>query len=380
MPNRSLIDLPAGPGRDASPEHRRFRQLRARLDQARGRLQAWQQAVPEFARHHAELVQPIERRVDALTREFAFQLDRLLQARRWNAAERQTLARMIRGLCERLIGAHGDAAPVTAGLKALHDRHAPVGWDEREARALRSMRSMLEAHTGLDLGDAGEAGGVDELLERTRAALAAREQSGATADDPRPARADGARPTPRPGAAARRAEADAAAATQTLREVYRKLAAALHPDRTPPDAPPAERERRSQGMARANAAHEAGDLLALLQLQLELEQIDPAQAGRLAAAQLRHVNRVLAGQLDEIEQDIRERENQFRASYGVPQAVPTDPHDLAPLLLGPVASLLQDELGIREQRLALVVDDPAEARALLRALRTAFRRADRDDG
>jgi hypothetical protein len=315
-------------------------------------------------------VQPIEQRVDTLRRAHAFELEQLLLSRRWSRAEQDTLARMICDLAGRLLATgRGGTGAAEAELKALYDRHADIGFDEEAAESVEAMRASIEAATGLDLGAAGS---LDELMDQARAAMAEQQRAQAEA---RPARG---RAAPKRSAAERRAEADAATATQSLREVYRRLAAALHPDRTPPDAPPAERERRSAGMARANAAYATGDLLALLQLQLELEQVDLAQAGRLAAAQLRHVNRVLAEQLREIEQDIAEREHLFRATYGVMHVRRLDPQALAPFLKDEARGLLQAEAAVYAQR-RLLMGEPAPARRLLKQVAAEFRAFDRFD-
>jgi hypothetical protein len=61
---------------------------------------------------------------------------------------------------------------------------------------------------------------------------------------------------------------------QSVRDIFRKLTSQLHPDREP-DA--AERARKTALMQRVNVAYAANDLLALLELQLEVEQIDQAE-------------------------------------------------------------------------------------------------------
>lgn len=56
-----------------------------------------------------------------------------------------------------------------------------------------------------------------------------------------------------------------------MRDIFRKLASALHPDR---ETDPAEHGRKTALMQRANVAYAANDLLGLLELQLEVDQID----------------------------------------------------------------------------------------------------------
>lgn len=370
-PNTALdIAQVALEGAAPSPEHKRFRSLLARIEQARQRLQAWREELPRFAQLHAQHVQPIERRVDAARRAWAFELEQLLLRERFSRAEQATLARMITSICASFLTAEGaDSDPE---LKALHDRHADQGFDELQARALQALRERIEAATDLDLGD-GPVESLDELMARAREQQ--RAQADQAAQQPSPEAPQRRR---KQTAAERREQAEAAQATQSVREVYRKLAAVLHPDRIAADVPAAERAARTAQMAQANAAYAAGDLLALLTLQLQVEQIDVARAGQLAATQVRQFNRVLNEQLREIEMDIAEREHAFSSTYGVELRQRPDPMKLAPHLKDAAAQLINLELELREQRRALL-GEPRSAKRWLKQMEAEFRLIDRYD-
>ena len=109
-------------------------------------------------------------------------------------------------------------------------------------------------------------------------------------------------------------QAEAQLANQSIREVYRKLASALHPDR---ETDPVERARKTGLMQRANQAYATNNLLKLLELQLELEHIDQATIDSLGEDRLRHYNKVLAGQVLDLEQEIQRIEDGFRAQFGL---------------------------------------------------------------
>jgi hypothetical protein len=367
-PRHSLDIAAAAPATaDASPEHKRFRSLLQRIEKARLQLQAWQTALPEFAQQHAEHIAPLERRWRAERQAWAFELEQLLLRERWSRQDQDTLARMIVELTRALMDSRSDEPE--AELKALHDRHADIAFDEDEAQSLQALRASIEAATGADLGD-GDFDNVEELMAHAREQLQQRAaQDAEAAAAPAQRRRKGQ-------AAQRRAEADAAVATQSLREVYRKLAGALHPDRIDPAATPAQRAERTEQMARANAAYAAGDLLALLTLQLQVEQIDLAAAGRLAAAQVRHFNRVLAEQLKEIEHDIAEREHTFCSTYGYMPERRLDPARLAPFLKEDAEELLALQAQLREQR-KLLLGEPRGAKRLLKQMAAEFRLIDR---
>ena len=76
--------------------------------------------------------------------------------------------------------------------------------------------------------------------------------------------------------------------------MYRKLARDLHPDRI---ADADERARKTALMKDANRAYEAHDLLTLLELQWQIEQLDPAGMAGFADAKLTHFIHVLKAQV-----------------------------------------------------------------------------------
>ena len=97
--------------------------------------------------------------------------------------------------------------------------------------------------------------------------------------------------------------------SKSIREVYRKLARALHPDREQDEK---ERERKTKIMQRVNAAYNKKDLLQLLELQLEVEQIDQKHLNNIAEDRLKYFNKILKEQFEELQQEILEIEQPFK--------------------------------------------------------------------
>jgi uncharacterized protein YciW len=92
----------------------------------------------------------------------------------------------------------------------------------------------------------------------------------------------------------KRAEAERIA-KQSVRDVYRKLASALHPDRSSETFSP---EQKLLLMQRVNQAYEADNLLGLLNIQLEIEQVDMEQLSSFTPERMQHYNHVLRQQLE----------------------------------------------------------------------------------
>ena len=98
-----------------------------------------------------------------------------------------------------------------------------------------------------------------------------------------------------------------------MREVYRKLASELHPDREPD---PAERIRKTALLQKVNQAYDKGDLLVLLELQLEIEQINPGDLANMARERLVHFNAVLTEQLQRLREELEDIAMPFALSQG----------------------------------------------------------------
>ena len=306
MPELFSLQLRAGTGKPASPAHKRFNQLVQKIEKARARLLAWSEQRPLFNSVHQERVRPLQDELTRARSDWVRSLDALLAEPGWTRAERRTLREL---LCD-CAGALVDADPQALEMKALHDKHAEVDFDTDQQQQLREMKGLFEAVSGLDLGD-DDIRSEEDILRRAQERMS--EQA---ALDPEAAAA----PHRGGGAAERRREEAARQASQSLREVFRKLASALHPDRA---ADADDHASRTAMMQRVNQAYERNDLLALLELQLEIEQIDSQHLASAPAERVKHFNRILAEQLEEIEEEIVAEEIRFCHDFGLlPQQRP----------------------------------------------------------
>ncbi len=369
MSRSTALNIAVAAGATVSPEHKRFRTLLDKIDKARLRLQQWQERLPLFAQQYKARVEPEEQRLLALRRAWAFELETLLLGQRWSKSEARTLSRLLLDTCAGLIAA---SETVDEELKALYNRHAEVDFDTEAQEELDAMKTMLERLGNVDLGD-DPAASPDELMQRAHEQMAQRdaeerERHGEREQQRAQHQGPGQRPSRAQTVAQKRAEEDARQASQTVREVYRKLAAALHPDRTDVNAPAEQRAERTALMQRANGAYEAGDLLALLTLQLQIEQVNEAQATQLAASQVRHFNKVLGEQLREVEQEIDGRQAAFAASYGIVLEQRLDPAQLGGLLKDELRAVEAAALQLAQQR-RLLVGERVQARRYLKRLR-----------
>lgn len=285
---------------EPSPEHLRLQALARRLDACRAELAAWRVGLERWhGRYHAQVVPLFEQR-SALEGELLQLLDEADARHRLTRSERLLVSEAIRELAGLLIGAG------RSGLQALYERHRAEPAHE-DARA--------DAHDDGDM----------PVLEDWELALREQERQRERA---RQAHARG-----RSQARARRVARAASPSGELppVRVLYRKLAAALHPDR---EHDPDERARKTALMQRLNAAHAAGDLFGLVELQLEIGLESPERLRTMDAGRVAAYADTLAGQLDQAEDELRQMAARFQSDYGLALKRQPRPDRLDALLAG----------------------------------------------
>ncbi|MDR2012378.1 MAG: J domain-containing protein, partial [Rhodanobacter sp.] len=241
-----------------TPSQKRFNTLIREIERARQTLAAWRENSAAYRQAYAEVLQPLQEELFAGHRQWLFALDAALGQRNWSKAERGTLREVLCDSADELLSARDDAE-----IKALFDKYSEVDYDTEQRDMMLAMKDLTEMVTGLDLGDDKSIGSEEELFARMRQSMHEHLAKEQTQRDTKAHR--------RQTAAQKRREDEAKQATQSVREVFRKLTSALHPDRETDER---QREVKTALMQRVNMAYEANDLLTLLELQLQIEQID----------------------------------------------------------------------------------------------------------
>lgn len=286
----------------STPDQERFRYLIAQIETLRQARNRWDAMVLAFRQAEMQRLQPLRATLRAATRETVFAIDRLLLAGSWSRADRAALEEILCGTAQVLL----EADPHDVDVKAAFDRHSAIGFDAAKRAELEDLKAQAQEYMGIDLEDA-QIESEEDLIARLHEHMAERERRA------QEARQAGAR-SRRKSAAQQRVEANAQAAKKFLREIYRKLASAVHPDR---EADEARRAEKNELMQRINRAYATNDLLTLLEAQLRLEQIDPEHVARLSGERLKHYNRLLSEQLEGAKSELRRLEEAFRADHGM---------------------------------------------------------------
>ena len=281
---------------------KRFNLLVEKLKGQRGELQRWQAYQRFYQQQQSEQYQPMVARLREQRMEMAQLLDAALDGRELGKRERDKARYLLNQMIAALL--EDGAEPV---LVNLHDKYSAASFDDLKRERMDALRAAANEALAIDV-DAYAGGESPEefeswIEEQIRAAHA----QAAQANPP---------PKPKSGKPSKREamrDEVAAGGTRAVREAYRKLVSELHPDR---EADPREQARKTELMQQVNQAYKAGDLLALLELQFSIEQIDAAALAGLAEDRLRHYVHVLEEQSRQLREELAAVIEPFAALLG----------------------------------------------------------------
>lgn len=327
-----------------SPAAKAFNLQLARIDKLKSQLQDLDALSLSHRNALHQLLTPLQKRHAQRMREMALWLDERLAGKALSALQRQTAQQIVCGLAKTL-AQDGDA-----GMAALHDRHSPQTLAQQDQERADALRAQLETALGEPLDAAHDAASADELL---RAGMERLRQSVNEEQERRAAAAQARKARKKPGAARSKAQALVADAETTLRQLFRQLASALHPDREP-DAQ--ARLQKTALMSEANAAYGRKDLVALMQIQQRVTLADPDVALRMTDDKLAALTLLLKQQVADLERQRAGRQSQLAGEFDVPYGLGLTPKTLQMVLQEQVFEL-EDALDLMERDLQRVKDD-----------------------
>lgn len=334
--------LRLGVGKDSrlSPMQQRFNRLLARIEKLKGQIADLQTLADAYRPQYSSTLTPLQERMQALMRGMVLKLDERMQGKGLSAAQKRIGAEILCGLSEGL-AATGDET-----MQALHDKYSPRSLREKEQDGVADMRDMMEDIFGQPLKS-------DESLDSFEAMMKAVAQQLQEASQAEQTRRETKRARKKPTAAQLKAVQQQEDAETVLRKVFRQLASALHPDR---ERDPVERQRKTVLMSEANVAYERQDLVAMLQIQMRIEQTDSQSLAQLAEEKIEAMSLLLKQQATELERDLYEHKQQVLQEFHLsPYDVPSVACLRTQLLVR--ESTLKRDLAIMEQDFLEVQDD-----------------------
>lgn len=286
-----------------SKNQKTFNTLIRQIEQARARLAAWEAVETTYKQKYTVELAPLFKDAEALQIKMVHRLDKANDQASLSKTERRKLAAIIADSVRDILLTRDDA-----DLKAIFNKYSDVDYDDAQAAGQTELKSALEDVLGFELDDDIDLRSPDDLLAHAHQKINEAQAQEDAAREAWQAQHAKRKMSPKQLAAEAREQVEAQQLRQSIREIYRKLASALHPDREP-DAQ--ERERKTALMQRVNQAYDQNNLLLLLQLQLELEQIDQAHINNVSEDRLKHYNKILREQLAELQHEITRVESGF---------------------------------------------------------------------
>jgi hypothetical protein len=300
---------------------------------------AWRTALAEWKARIAryqDAVEPLHRELDAAWQQWGFALEQASLQAGLTRAERAQLQALHREAAGSLLEGEDDAG--IPEVLRRHEEDPPSVQPGQEDPAVMGAAGLLQDPA--------------QDWERQAAAAAARRAE-------RAARR-------RAATASKRRQQSAQEVSQSLRDVYRRLASALHPDR---EQDAQQRQRKTALMQQANQAYAEGNLLALLELQLQAEQVDAAHLAAADQRRLQHYVQVLQEQLADLQAETRRLEAEFRSATGLAPGSGLQPRK-ADRLIASEARRLRDQLQLLRRQTRSLLDVEA-TRLWLREQREA---------
>lgn len=300
MSHTHIVHIKAGQSRATlSPAQKKFNGLIKKIDAQKKLLAEWQASLARCQQDALTKLEPLRKTLGEYQAELVLLLDQLFTRHKFTRGQQAKLAHLIRETCEELIGLHQ-----RDDLKPLYNKYSGGDFDaqtqETDALAAEFLKTMLEQEFGIELDDDAldfDPHDPHASAERLAEIIQQQQEQAEAAAAARPKR----KKTAKQLAKEAREHEEAAHVSKSIQAVYRQLVATLHPDREPD---PAERERKTELMQKVTVAYGNKDLLQLLQLQLAVEQIDQSQLNNIAEDRLRHYNKVLQNQLDELQEEV----------------------------------------------------------------------------
>lgn len=304
------IQTAAGDNSPRSKAQKEFNRLSKRIAKLEKDVATFREAATALRQRVQQEYRPLQAEHNRLRAGLVHLLDAAFTHQKLTKTERTKITYLIGEACYDLPQkGHPELQP-------LIDKYAPPPTAE-EAQAVDEelaevMKSFFSAQFGIEFDEEADVSTPEKMQAYAQQKLA--EQLAAEEQEREERRAK-RKKNPKQQAAEEKKQAEQTNITKAVRTLYLDLVKHLHPDLETEEA---EKARKTELLQRVTTAYEAGELLTLLRLQLELNRIDQAQLESLADDQLRYYNRLLKEQAQELDYVLYDEQQQLAAFTGMP--------------------------------------------------------------
>ena len=321
-PEPQLVHIAAA-GTDNSALSRaqkEFNRLTKRIAKLETEVHEFQQAATRLRQRVQTEYRPLQARHNDARADLARVLDHAYDAYKLTKGERAKIVSIL------LDGCYDLPQQGHPEVQAILDKYEAPATAEEEAEAnaatAEMMKQLFSQQFGIEFDDDADVSTPEKLQAYLHQKMATEQEAYAQEEAERAERRAQRKKTPKQQAAADKKQAEEQNITQAVRTLYRDLVKALHPDLEPDET---EKIRKTELMKRVTTAYEAGELLTLLRLQLELQRIDQSHLENLAEDQLRYYNKLLKEQVRELDEAIFREQELLSGFTGKPYYYPPTP-------------------------------------------------------
>lgn len=284
-----------------------FKKLIKKIDGQREQLLTWQKLIPIYQQKNASEFEPLLENFNAQRTQLVMLFDRAVESKLFTKTERTKLADLITSIAGEILDRND-----TPELKAIFNKYNEEDFDSQNDLINADAKAMMEEMFGRKIEGDVDVNDPDALLKMmAEQGKIFHEQEAAREESYQSSR----KKTAKQLAKDAKLEQEEKNISLSIREVFRKLASTLHPDR---EQDATERARKTALMQRVNVAYDNKDLLQLLELQLEVEQIDESLINNISAEKLKHYNVILHEQSGELEMEIEDCMFAFTLRFQLP--------------------------------------------------------------
>lgn len=275
---------------EPSAQHKKLNRLIDKIEQQKVSLSIWQNAQAEIQQHIRQKLMPVYSDLHEVLFQQLDQLWNMLHSHEFSKADMQQLDEKIAQLAQMLKRSKmlsAEQLDLVKQIDTFYKQHA--GESVKKTKKAQSIKFEYEESTDQSA----------ELEEDFEQYAAEQQQAREEAKQQRQRQ--------------KREQAEQMA-TQSLKKVYLKIAAIIHPDREQDEI---KKQEKTELFQQASQAYEKQDLFYLLKLQLQLEQNKGLGAKELSAEQLRFYKLALDVQSQQLESQIAEILDSFQLAKNV---------------------------------------------------------------
>ena len=270
---------------EQSPQQKKLNRLIDKIEQQKISLAIWQNAQDEIQQHTRQKLLPIYSELHAVLFQQLQQLWDMLHSHEFSKADMQQLDESIAQRARML-----KHSKMLSNEQLQQVEQIYIFYQQHAQQLAKKIKKVQDTKIDQLENDAQTASFEDDFEQHTAEQLQAREQAKQQRQQQK------------------REQAEQMAA-QSLKTVYLKIAAMIHPDREQDESKKAEKTELFQ---QASQAYEQQDLFYLLKLQLQLEQNKGVGAKALSTEQVKFYKLALDAQSQQLESQIDEILDSFQ--------------------------------------------------------------------